>query len=186
MNNAIRYIGDDDVQRKAEEAADAACKVLDEMFPGFDNGGITSNFIGGLKEVILRMLAGQSVVGNGSTHLPKLVLTDTSFGYPFSRGDAFLVVKCVGHDWVERDGRWGKVSKFGVLSDAGSGFVELSDTERIDPFVSYDAAVMGALNWLRHAGVTQQEERLMILPAVCGEHGYVLNPDSGRQVALTV
>lgn len=177
--DAKKHIDDPDVQAKAEEAANAACKVLDEMFPGFDNGGITSNFNGHLKKVLLKMLTGYAVPYRNSlsaTHLPELVLTDAAFGNPHVRGDMFLVIKEDGQDWAEIDGKMVPTQRYKALSWDGSAFVQLTDGDALDPSTSYEAAVKEALEWLRRTGVSHAEAKLRIAPVGFAEKsGYVLN-----------
>jgi hypothetical protein len=47
-----------EIDQAVEDAAQAACEILDKQFPGWDNGGITSNFQGLLADHIRAMLKG--------------------------------------------------------------------------------------------------------------------------------
>ena len=58
----IQNASDDAVVKVIEDAAKAACEVLDQQFPGHDAGGITSDFQGLLVEVLTHMLRGRSVL----------------------------------------------------------------------------------------------------------------------------
>lgn len=59
-------------RRQSTEATAKACEVLDAQFPGWDAGGITSNFQGLLAEVITRMLKGHSVLDGVRGHATML------------------------------------------------------------------------------------------------------------------
>lgn len=126
------YIDSPEVRNAVDEAARAACLALDETFTGSDAGGITSNFQGLLKEVLLHMLAGRSLLdgkrGRAVT-LPALVLTDHDFGNPLLRGEAFVIAEHAGPDAK-------------VLDNAERRFVPLG--EWTDPFTSFDAALNAA------------------------------------------
>ncbi len=93
---ALHFIDDADVQETIEESAKAAVEVLDKMFPGFDAGGITSNFQGGLVEVLKSMLSGRPVTYRPfqSTSTPTLVLHGQRFRSAWcDRGEAFLAAQ---------------------------------------------------------------------------------------------
>lgn len=70
---------DPEIERAIQEAAAAACRTLDVVFPGKDDPdapGITSNFQGKLEEVLIYMLKGFPVIVDAKghhTHLPKLI-----------------------------------------------------------------------------------------------------------------
>ena len=61
------------VDDAVEQAASEACDVLDKVFPGWDNGGITSNFQGHLANHIRAMLLGKDHA-HLTTSLPLPVL----------------------------------------------------------------------------------------------------------------
>lgn len=187
----IHFSEDPKVQEAVEVAAKAACDVLDQTFPGHDAGGITSNFQGLLVEVLTHMLTGRSLLDakrGHYMHLPALVLDDAAFGNPLLRGELFGVTRksepyWQGEPYLDgRDGqRWRQVSDTLVLSDLGSRFVPLADGENINPFTSFDAAVRGAVEYLRASGEDPKEARLEIKPLACGDKGYVLaSPASGH------
>ena len=50
-----------DINGAIRAATDNACKELDKVFPGFDAGGISSEFHHALACVIRRMLAGDNM-----------------------------------------------------------------------------------------------------------------------------
>jgi hypothetical protein len=170
----IKHVEDTDVQDIAEEAARAACTVLDEMFLGWDAGGITSDFAGHMKGVILQMLAGRSVLCNmmSAAHLPRHILTDATFGNPLVRGEQFLVVRRARLDPTS--------DRYETLNDTGTRFVTLSDGEHIDPFTSFDAAVKGILGYLRGVNAEGVPDDYKIMPAAFGPSGYLLNPESNQ------
>ncbi|MBA1280312.1 hypothetical protein [Stutzerimonas stutzeri] len=91
------------VQERIEAAARDACTTLDELFPGGDPDGITSNFQGLLVEAMTHMLKGRSLLDSKRGHyvaLPQLLVDESLFGNPLIHGDAFLVVKpAVVHPW---------------------------------------------------------------------------------------
>lgn len=126
------YIDDPAIQTAAEDAARAACLALDEVFPGGEGAGITSNFQGLLKEVLLHMLAGRSLLDGQRGHavaLPALVLTEHAFGNPFLRGEAFVIAE-------------NGLPNARVLDAEERRFVTLN--EETDPYPSFDAAVRAA------------------------------------------
>ena len=72
----IKNASDDAVVKVIEDAARAACEILDKQFPGYDAGGITSDFQGTLVEVLTHMLRGRSVLDAQRGHtrvLPALI-----------------------------------------------------------------------------------------------------------------
>lgn len=52
---------DIEINGAIREATNAACHILDKVFPGFDDGGISSEFHHALACVIRRMLAGDNM-----------------------------------------------------------------------------------------------------------------------------
>ena len=184
---SIHHLGDTDVQDAVATAARLACRSLDELFPGWDNParpGITSNFQGQLEEVIGRMLTGESQVRQGS--LPSLVMTDHAFGNPLASGEMFVVIREIGEGFLDspqgesftallaRGERPESGKHYAVLGDAGSfvepkaqlasGLFEPKVEDAIDPFTSFDAAVQGAMRWLRAHGMSNDAARLSIVP----------------------
>lgn len=76
---SIKIASDDAVVKAIEKAAQAACLVLDQQFPGQETGGITSNFQGLLVEVLTHMLRGRSVLDEQRGHtieLPVRIVSD--------------------------------------------------------------------------------------------------------------
>ena len=67
----------DEIEEAIERAAGLACKSLDEVFPGTERGGITSNFQGLLVAHIRTMLQGSSDVAQCYVRLPVLVRENT-------------------------------------------------------------------------------------------------------------
>lgn len=129
-----------------EDAAQAACRVLDSHFPGFEQCGITSNFQGLLMDVIGHMLKGRSVLDGKrghATQLPQLVIDNSFFGDPIVRGEMFLVTK------VGDDGR--------VVALSPDSLVFRSLDRIGDAWTSFDAAAAFALNYLRAEGISIAE-----------------------------
>lgn len=170
----IRYIEDESVQEAIEDAARAACQVLDEHFPGGDGGGITSNFQGLLAEVIGHMLAGNSVLDAKRGHytsLPKLVLDDRAFGESVP-GDMFVVAMEDGYNWDVVDNKPVSTKRLLVLNDSGRRFVPVSDVDHVDPFTSFEAARRGAIEYLRESGLALEDVKLSIRPVAPGDDSY--------------
>lgn len=207
MNSTPKHVSDPAVDAACEEAARLACRHLDGLFPGFDGGGINSNFQGQLVDVLRSMLSGQNVVG--MSKLPKLVLTDASFGNPFARSEMFVVAKRLGVDYLEgpngepvgelfdQDRPRPRAMRVELLNDAGTRFLAPASQrpieehasltwfvpaseDSIDPFTSYDAAVKGAMKWIEATGASRDEvDQLMVIPVAFGpEKGFILNPDA--------
>lgn len=151
----LRHVNDTDVTQKIQEAAQAACGKLDELFPGCDNGGVTTNFQGLLVEVLTHMLAGRSLLDSKRGHftqLPELVIDDAFFGSPMIRGDMFLVTKKA--DCPERGEGKGDL----VALDPDSGdFRPLSAIG--DAHTSFEAAAKFALTYLRMFGHGPEQAR---------------------------
>lgn len=92
----FRHIRDAEIEQAVDAAARQACEMLDELFPGRDAGGITSDFQQALGGVMKHMLLGRSMLDEmrGRTvTLPVLAVGDAFYGNPFRRGDAFLITK---------------------------------------------------------------------------------------------
>lgn len=202
----IKHEADSSVAEAIEEATRAACEVLDRQFPGFENGGITSNFQGMLRDVIGHMLKGKSVLdaerGHSST-LPKLVVDNAFFGDPRCRGTMFLVTKPGDAQAAAREAL-SKVREraFGETQhDHDNGGVPellalapdslvFRGLDRIgDAWTSFDAAATFALNYLRAEGLSIAEaaEMGLMIQAVefdpAKDRGFVL---AGQAAALAV
>lgn len=138
------HIDDDKIQEAIQKASSTACQVLDDTFPGKEKSGISSNFQGLLVEILGRMLAGTDPLAGSkgyATELPRLILTDSSFGDWRQRGDAYVVVKPT------------PVSDPAlVLNDKGTRFVPLDTPDEVDPFTSFEAAASGAMGYLKREG----------------------------------
>ena len=91
----LRFIDDEQVQQAVEDAAKAAVEVLDEIFPGYDAGGITSGFQGSLTEILKSMLAGRMVVCKPLTitSTPVLAVDSDHFGTRQWLSSAFLAAQ---------------------------------------------------------------------------------------------
>lgn len=155
---------DKDVTQAIESAALAACHELDKQFPGWDNGGITSNFQGHLAEVITRMLKGHSVldgVHGHRTHLPRLILDDTFFGCPLIRGDMFLIHKPVKPVFGESD-------RMLVLQPDSTVFRPISDAG--DAFTSFEHAAAAAAKYLAAEGLSLEQAKELNLQVVPVEY----------------
>lgn len=131
------HVSDERVKQAVEAATKAACSVLDELFPGGDANGISSNFQGRLEEVLSTMLNGRdpkqpSVKAPG---LRQLALSDQDFGRPASGSFVYYVVR-VEDGWV--------------LDWDGKGFVKpRREQEDVDAYERFDAAVQGAIACMR-------------------------------------
>lgn len=92
MSPSPLFETDHEAEALVQEAAQAACAVLDARFPGYDAGGVTSNFRGLLEDVLKCMLQGIAprLPGRSGTQLPQLVLGDSFFGAA-TQGPAFVV-----------------------------------------------------------------------------------------------
>lgn len=163
----ILHIDDEQVRQVVANAARTACRELDGMFPGYDNGGITSNFQGLLEEVLMHMLAGKSVLDAKRGHsvsLPTLVLDDASFGNPLLRGESFVVTRTEEGDWNETTHRHD--TQTFVLNDSGTRFVAMDASEQVDPYTSYPAAVKAVLEYLKR----EEEDTTAPLPQIRPVH----------------
>lgn len=139
--NGMVHVSDERVKKAVEEVTKAACAVLDELFPGGDAGGVSSDFQGRLEEVLTMMLNGRdpkqpSVKARG---LRPLALSDQDFGRPDSGGFAYYVVR-VEDGWV--------------MDWEGKGFVKpRREQEDVDAYERFDAAVQGAIACMRSKGM---------------------------------
>jgi hypothetical protein len=177
---------DAEVVDTIEDAARAACKVLDEVFPGHERAGITSNFQGLLVEVLAHMLKGRSVLdGRRGAYvaLPQLIIDETFFGAAFTKGDTFLVTK----DGAEIWGAVGSAPDGGCAYQGRDVLALCPDSNRFRPiaeigdaWTSVEAACAAALAYLRGQGSSLEEAReyrLKVQPVVADrsrERGYVL------------
>jgi hypothetical protein len=151
---ALRHVNDTDVTQKVQEAAQAACGKLDELFPGFDNGGISSNFQGLLVEALTHMLTGRSLLDASRGHLtqlPELVVSDAFFGSPMIRGEMFLVTKradCPNRgegkgDLVALDPDNGHFRPLSAIGDAHTSFEYALTYLRVSGFTLEQARKLG-------------------------------------------
>lgn len=167
------HINDPEVEQMIERAAGAACSALDESFPGKDGHrpGITSNFQGLLADVLRQMLTGNDPLAQSRGHfvaLPRLALADRHFGNIHATGDGYVVAL--------RD------APLQVLNDSGSRFVPLSSDDEVDPYTSFEAAVQGAMGYLKRCAATTDGFPIIVLPVFMADTGYSLAPAS-QQVA---
>jgi hypothetical protein len=167
----ILHVDDEEVQAKLGEASRAACAVLNELFPGHDNGGIQSNFAGLLAETMGKMLRGESLPGH-STDLPALVMGDEHFGNPKSVGTMFVVAR--RNPLPEGVSDHDTPRPFEVLDDDAVRFVSLDRSESVNPFLSFSAAVQGAVRWLQAEGISQSRAELRVLPVEFSGDGYAV------------
>lgn len=149
----------DDVSEAIEEAAAAACRVLDVSFPGFDAGGITSNFQGGLRIILAEMLAGRSPLVNNrpvTTHLPALLVSDSMLGDAYAAGSGFLAVRWSRPDWVpDVPGTAYPGSMRAHIQAIGPDGGDFANIDTMgDAWTSFDAAREGLLRHARERGVT--------------------------------
>lgn len=156
----FRFETDTDVQDAIEEATADACQVLDSLFPGYDAGGITSNFQGHLKALITDMVKGRAPVVRGhSTTLPTLVADDTFFGNPNQDGDAFLIVKLDDPVWEKDEAKDRYLPKryMIALDPVSATFKPLSACG--DAWTSFEAAAADAVKHIRKLGLTMEQAR---------------------------
>jgi biotin operon repressor len=156
----FRFDTDTDVEDAVEQAAAEACQVLDAIFPGYDAGGITSNFQGLLKDILSDMVKGRAPVVRGhSTALPTLVADGTFFGAPNQAGDAFLLTKLNDPVWEkdEAKGRYLPKRHMIALDPVSSTFKPLSECG--DAWTSFGAAVENAVKHIRKNGFTMEQAR---------------------------
>lgn len=173
------HISDPEVCEAVEEAARAACHILDETFPGKDSKdspGITSNFQGLLEEVLRQMIAGVdplAAMKGYQTGLPALAYTDARFGNQRQIGDGYVVLKPSPEQpsWRHPDDMIPDLA----LNDLGTRFVPLGTPDAIDPFTSYEAAVQGAMSYLKeHDEETGQQ--IEVRAVAMAPNGWTLMP----------
>lgn len=166
----LRFIDDPEVQEKVEEAAKAAVEVLDELFPGYDAGGITSGFQGSLVEILKSLLAGRMVMYKPLTitATPIRALDSDHFGTRQWLANAFLAAQ------FQEDGSL-KV----ICADSG----RLVPIERAaDAFTSFEAAGSSIKEYARKNFDTVEElleAKFTIVPVVHltdSETGFALSP----------
>ncbi|MFU4538235.1 hypothetical protein ACM73L_32985 [Pseudomonas aeruginosa] len=141
---ALKLQNDPAVQKAIDEATAKACEVLDAQFPGWDAGGITSNFQGLLAEVITRML-------------PRLIVDETFFGCPLIRGDMFLIHK-------PEKPVYGEPDRVLVLEPGASSFKPIANAG--DAFTSFDAAAAAAMKYLEAEQLTLEQAKALQLSVV--------------------
>lgn len=157
---ALKLQNDPAVQKAIDEATTKACEVLDAQFPGWDAGGITSNFQGLLAEVITHMLKGHSVldgVRGHATMLPRLIVDETFFGCPLIRGDMFLIHK-------PEKPVYGEPDRVLVLEPGASSFKPIANAG--DAFTSFDAAAAAAMKYLEAEQLTLEQAKALQLSVV--------------------
>lgn len=54
-------VTDPEIDDLLHKATTAACEVLDERFPGFENGGITTNYAGKLEQKMRDLLVSEGL-----------------------------------------------------------------------------------------------------------------------------
>jgi hypothetical protein len=148
------------VDDTVEAATAAACDVLDTLFPGADNGGITSNFQGLLKRSLMEMIQGRTPRQTHQTHLPKLVMNGDDFG-PATINETMFLPICVGYpQFGIVDGKYGRLDvEVTGLEDANGHFHPLAQTE--DCFTSRAAAEKVLREWLHTEGCSIEQVRDM-------------------------
>ena len=166
----LRFIDDEIVQEKVEEAVKAAVEILDELFPGYDSGGITSGFQGSLVEIVKSMLAGRMVMYKPLTitSTPVLALDADHFGVRQWLGHAFLAVQ------YQDDGSVKAI-------DADNGRLVPIEKAK-DAFTSFEAAGNSVKEYARKNFDTIEEllaAKFAIVPVVTvpdAEIGYQISP----------
>jgi hypothetical protein len=159
----LQFSNDPAVQQAIADATAEACRVLDDRFPGWDAGGITSNFQGLLAETITHMLKGRSVldgVRGHATFLPRLIVDDSFFGCPLIRGEMFLIHK-------PEKPVYGEPDRVLVLDPDSSRFKPISTVG--DAFTSFEHAAAAAMKYLEAEGLTLEqakELKLEVVPVV--------------------
>jgi hypothetical protein len=167
-----------EVQECIEKAAHEACAALDNLFPGKDTGGITSNFQGLLVETLTHMLKGRSLLDSKRGHfvaLPQLLVDESLFGNPLIRGDVFLVVKTV----VVRPWDEPKLEAQVLCPDSNS-FRPISAIG--DAWTSFEAAAKAAFEFCQREELSLEEAKklgLQVRSVVFNANatGYVLADD---------
>ena len=171
---------DDDPQVTAaiEEAARAACKHLDSVFPGNDAGGITSNFQGHLVEYMKKMLRGGvvDVTGSHFVPMPTLIVNNSFFGKPVAGAKMYLV--------IQKQGDNGQIAALDSIY--GEVFKPLSKAD--DAYTSFEAAAEAAAKYISAEGLSMDEakaQRIQVRAvdfAPSGD-GFALLPEPGTEEA---
>ncbi len=106
----VLHVDDKIVKETVEAAAAAACNVLDELFPGSDSGGISSDFHGLLTRQIMEMIQGRTPRPTREIHLQKLVMNGDDFGPQLDDRDMMCMPIRVGHvSWGIVNGRYQRI-----------------------------------------------------------------------------
>lgn len=162
-SDAVRFLADEDVSTAIEAATQAACHELDEIFPGGNDGGVTSTFVAELQAALQHLLQGRPVVTkalNSAISLPKLALGDDFFG-PRVEGNAFLIT----------------VAGAGQLALAPDRTTVCLLAQAHDAWDSFDAAVGAGRRYVQaHASTVEEAARfrLRIDPVVRTTQGFAL------------
>lgn len=182
--NRITHINAPEVEKAVSNAARAACAELDLLFPGSDNGGISSNFEGMLTEVIALMLKGESVTTphrGHQTYLPRLAVDDTFFGDPHQCGTTFALLRRV--QLPIKRGDTSDTPREGYVGiNANGNPVELSELDTV--YGSYEEAAQAALRYLRECDFSVESALIYNLRVLSVEPdhskstGYVLTRSS--------
>ncbi|MBK6616380.1 hypothetical protein [Ottowia sp.] len=190
---AVKFDSDEATRATVEAAAKAACEVLDEAFPGWDAGGITSNFQGMLGEALTHMLKGRSLLDRERGHttlLPALLLDDSLFGTPWTPGEAFLVTKAGEEKWQYGGGEPKFLGAELLVLQPDS--MQWRPIERAgDAWTSFEAAAAAGARYLKALGCSIEEAQQMGLkvqavefdPASTSDVGYVLAGSKGPVAA---
>ncbi len=174
---ALQFERDPAVAKAIEDATAKACEALDTQFPGWDRGGITSNFQGLLAQVITTMLKGQSVLNGDRGHatiLPRLIVDEAFFGRPWVQGDMYLIHK-------PEKPVYGEPERVLVLEPGASSFKPIARAG--DAFTSFSVAAAEAMKYLEAEGLSMEEAKalqLTIVPVVYDTQG---NNDCGFKIA---
>lgn len=174
---ALQFEQDPAVAKAVEEATAKACEALDAQFPGWDSGGITSNFQGMLAQVITAMLKGQSLLDSErghSTMLPRLIVDQAFFGKPWVQGDMFLIHK-------PEKPVWGETERVLVLEPGASSFKPIAQAG--DAFTSFSAAAVEAMKYLDGEGLTMEQATALQLTIVPVVYDTQTNTDCGFKIA---
>lgn len=161
----LHHAEDQAVKQVVEEAAGAACRVLDDYFPGGDASGVSSNFQGLLSDVLMHMLKGRSLLDRERGHhvlLRQLVIDDSLFCDSKEYGESFAVTRPGEMRWGPvGSGLGGGCKPLGraVLAMAPDGF-SFEPIERLgDSWTTRERAVQQALQYARANSLTPQDVR---------------------------
>lgn len=166
---------DPKVSSAIQSAAKAACSELDAVFPGYDAGGITSNFQGLLVEVLEDMLKGHSPIVSRRMHttsLARLVADEDFFG------KRFVLNTEAGFAVVRRPEDAGGLVRqsSGVLALDGKVFRPIEKLS--DAWTNFDSAGKAALEYCTSEQLTFDEAaKIAVVPVVFRE-----GADSGYQL----